>query len=80
MDMPKGKEITLYERERIEVYLRMKKKKSWIARRLGRDYSIIKGRLKETPDKSCPTSPRTPNTTPKGEGRKPIPENWKNAK
>lgn len=40
--MPKGREITLYERERIETYLRMKKKKVWIAKRLNRDYSIIK--------------------------------------
>jgi IS30 family transposase len=44
--MPKGMEITLYERERIEVYLRMEKKKSWIARKLGRDYSVIKREIK----------------------------------
>lgn len=44
--MPKGREITLYERERIETYLRMKKKKVWIAKRLNRDYSIIKREIK----------------------------------
>ena len=52
--MPKGKEITLYERERIEVYLRMKKKKSWIARRLGRDYSIIKREIKRNSGQVLP--------------------------
>jgi transposase, IS30 family len=46
MSMPKGIEITLYEREQIEVYLRMKKKKSWIAKKLGRDYSVIKREIK----------------------------------
>ena len=46
MSMPKGLEITLCEREKIEVYLRMKKRKSWIAERLNRDYSIIKREIK----------------------------------
>jgi IS30 family transposase len=54
MDMPKGKEITLYERERIEVYLRVKKKKSWIARKLGRDYSIIKREIKRNSGQVLP--------------------------
>jgi transposase, IS30 family len=54
MDMPKGKEITLYERERIEVYLRMKKKKSWIARKLSRDYSIIKREIKRNSGQVLP--------------------------
>ena len=40
--MPKGREITLYERERTETYLRMRWKKSRIAKKLGRDCSIIK--------------------------------------
>lgn len=31
--MPKGKEITFYEREQIETYFRMKKKKIWIAKK-----------------------------------------------
>ena len=44
--MSKGKEITFYEREGIETYLRMKKKKIWIAKRLNRDYSIIKREIK----------------------------------
>ncbi|MDD3487590.1 MAG: IS30 family transposase [Candidatus Moranbacteria bacterium] len=54
MDMPKGKEITLYERERIEVYLRMKKKKSWIAKKLGRNYSIIKREIKRNSGQVLP--------------------------
>lgn len=42
MDMPKGTPLTFFEREKIEAWLRMKKKKTWIARKLGRDYSVIK--------------------------------------
>lgn len=34
--------MTFSEREKIELYLRMRKKKVWIARKLGRDYSVIK--------------------------------------
>ncbi len=34
--------VTFLERERIELYLRMRKKKTWIAQKLGRDYSVIK--------------------------------------
>jgi len=34
--------VTFSEREKIEMYLRMRKKKAWIARRLGREYSVIK--------------------------------------
>ncbi|MEA1936839.1 MAG: helix-turn-helix domain-containing protein [Patescibacteria group bacterium] len=49
--MPKGKEITFYEREQIETYLRMKKKKIWIAKRLNRDYSIIKREIKRNSGK-----------------------------
>ncbi len=52
--MPKGKEITFYEREKIEVWLRMKKKKSWIAKRLGRDYSIIKREIKRNSGEHLP--------------------------
>ena len=44
--MPKGKEITFFERERIETYLRMEKKKKWIAGKLCRDYSVIKREIK----------------------------------
>lgn len=54
MNMPKGKEITFYEREKIEVWLRMKKKKSWIAKRLGRDYSIIKREIKRNSGEHLP--------------------------
>ena len=46
MIVPKGRSITLYEREKIETYLRMKKKKKWIAEKLNRDYSIIKREIK----------------------------------
>lgn len=34
--------VTFSEREKIEMYLRMRKKKAWIAQRLGREYSVIK--------------------------------------
>ena len=44
--MAKGLPITFYEREKIETYLRMKKTKAWIARKLKRDYSIIKREIK----------------------------------
>lgn len=44
--MPKGRPLTLYEREKIETYLRMKKDKGWIARKLGRDKSVIKREIK----------------------------------
>jgi transposase, IS30 family len=54
MDMPKGKEITLYEREQIEVYLRMRKKKKWIADKLNRDYSIIKREIKRNSGEHLP--------------------------
>lgn len=44
--MPKGRSITLYEREKIETYLRIEKPKIWIAHKLNRDYSIIKREIK----------------------------------
>lgn len=44
--MPKGTPITYYEREKIEVWLRIKKRKVWIAKKLGRDYSVIKREIK----------------------------------
>jgi len=46
MIMPKGTPLTFYEREKIEVWLRMKKRKIWIAKKLDRDYSIIKRETK----------------------------------
>lgn len=42
----RGFPITFYEREKIESYLRMKKKKIWIAKKLNRDYSVIKREIK----------------------------------
>ena len=54
--MSKGKEITFYERERIEAYLRMKKRKIWIAKKLNRDYSIIKREIKRNSGKVLPYS------------------------
>ncbi|MCK5476278.1 MAG: IS30 family transposase, partial [Candidatus Pacebacteria bacterium] len=54
--MSKGKEITFYERERIETYLRMKKKKTWIAKKLNRDYSVIKREVKRNSGKALPYS------------------------
>lgn len=44
--MPKGTPITYYEREKIEVWLRIKKRKVWIAEKLNRDYSVIKRGIK----------------------------------
>jgi transposase, IS30 family len=46
--------ITLYEREKIEVYLRMKKKKKWIADKLKRDYSVIKREIKRNSGEYLP--------------------------
>lgn len=34
--MPKRREITFFERERIEAYVRMKKAKKWMAKKLGK--------------------------------------------
>jgi IS30 family transposase len=46
--------LTFYERERIEVYLRLKRKKKWIAEKLGRDYSIIKREIKRNSGEHLP--------------------------
>lgn len=54
MTMPKGRPLTFYERERIETYLRMKKEKIWIARKLERDYSIIKREIKRNSGEHTP--------------------------
>lgn len=54
MNMPKGRPITLYEREQIESWLRLKKKKKWIAIKLGRDYSIIKREIKRNSGEILP--------------------------
>jgi transposase, IS30 family len=49
--MPKGRPITLYEREQIESLLRAKKKKTEIAKKLNRDYSIVKREIKRNSNK-----------------------------
>ncbi|MDH4330826.1 MAG: IS30 family transposase [Candidatus Moranbacteria bacterium] len=54
MSMPKGRPLTFYEREKIEVYLRMKKKKIWIAEKLNRDYSVIKREIKRNSGEQLP--------------------------
>lgn len=46
--------ITFCERERIEVYLRLKRRKKWIAEKLGRDYSIIKREIKRNSGEHLP--------------------------
>lgn len=46
--------ITFYERQQIELYLRMKKKKTWIAKRLKRDYSVIKREIKRNSSQVLP--------------------------
>lgn len=52
--MPKGTNLTFFEREKIEVYLRMKKKKAWIARKLHRDYSVIKREIRRNSGEHTP--------------------------
>lgn len=59
MHMPKGKPLTLYERERIETWLRMGKKKAWIGKRLNRDYSIIKREVKRNTGDYLPYNAKT---------------------
>lgn len=46
--------ITYYERERIEHYLRVGKKKRWIARRLKRDHSVIVREIKSHTGEQLP--------------------------
>jgi len=52
--MPKGTPITFYEREIIETSLRIKRKKSLIARKLNRDYSVIKREIKRNSGEYLP--------------------------
>lgn len=54
--MSKGRPLTLYEREQIETWLRMQKKKTWIAKKLERDYSIIKREIKRNSSPVVPYS------------------------
>ncbi|MFA6194110.1 MAG: IS30 family transposase [Parcubacteria group bacterium] len=49
--MPKGRPITLYEREKIATWIRIGKKKLWMAENLGRDYSVIKREIKRNSGK-----------------------------
>ena len=51
--------LTLYEREKIELYLRMKKKKKWIADKLERNYSIIKRGVKRNAGEVLPYNAQT---------------------
>jgi len=54
MDMPKGRPLTLYEREQIESWLCLGRKKQWIADQLNRDYSIIKREIKRNSGEVLP--------------------------
>ncbi|QQS21161.1 MAG: hypothetical protein IPL87_01355 [Candidatus Moraniibacteriota bacterium] len=57
MNMPKGTSITFFERERIESFLRMKKKKTWIAEKPGRDYPSSSERYEEIRVRTFPMLP-----------------------
>lgn len=70
MDMPKGRSLTLYEREKIETYLRMKKKKRWISNRLGRDYSVIKREIKRNAGQYLPYNALTAHALSQKRARK----------
>lgn len=59
MHMPKGRPLTLFERQKIETWLRMKKNKVWIARKLNRDYSIIKREIKRNTGEHLPYNAET---------------------
>lgn len=50
--MPQGRDLTFYERQRIETYLREKKSKIHIARKLLRDSSVIKREIKRNSGES----------------------------
>ena len=54
MSMPKGRPITMCERGKIESYLRMERKLIWIAKKLNRDYSIIKREVKRNSSEHIP--------------------------
>jgi len=68
--MPKGRPITLYEREKIETYLRMKKEKKWIADKLNRDYSIIKREIKRNSGEFLPYVAEVANKLARQRARK----------
>ena len=54
--MPKGRPLTLYEREQIETWLRLGHKKKWMAAKLNRDYSIIKREIRRNSGEVLPYS------------------------
>jgi transposase, IS30 family len=68
--MPKGRPITLYEREKIETWLRMEKEKSWIAEKLNRDYSIIKREIKRNSGEILPYNAQTAQVLAEKRARK----------
>lgn len=54
MPPPEGRETTFFERERIGSYLRIKKRQTWIAKTLNRDYSVIKKEIKRSSEEGMP--------------------------
>ena len=50
----RGNLINFYEREKIETWLRMKKDKKWIAKKLNRNYSVIKREIKRNSGEHTP--------------------------
>ena len=68
--MPKGRSITRYEREKIETWLRMEKEKTWIAKRLNRDYSIIKREIKRNTGEQLPYDAAVAQTLSEKRARK----------
>ena len=70
MPMPKGRPITLFEREKIETWLRMEKRKSWIAKKLNRDYSIIKREIKRNSGEHLPYNAEVAETLSKKRAKK----------
>lgn len=62
--------ITCSERERIELYLRMRKKKTWIAKKLGRDYSVIKREIARNSGEHLPYTAASAQTIAERNGKK----------
>lgn len=68
--MPKGRSLTLYERERMETWLRMGKEKAWIGKRLNRNYSIIKREIKRNSGDYLPYNAETAERLAKQRAKK----------
>lgn len=51
--------VTFPEREQIEMYVRMKKKKTWIAEKLKRDLSVIKREIRRNSSEHLPYTARS---------------------